>query len=132
MNSQQFQDAEHFLQLALSDEPWSIDGMLIKGLSCKWQNDLLDAQQWFKKVIYSCPECWPAHYYLADICRQQGQASAALKAYQTVMRILSDNPSASDCMLWIPLPLPVGDVVFLSKRHIEQLSNGMQTTRAGY
>lgn len=132
LNSQQFQDAEHFLQLALSDEPWSIDGMLIKGLSCKWQNDLLDAQQWFKKVIYSCPECWPAHYYLADICRQQGQASAALKAYQTVMRILSDNPSASDCMLWIPLPLPVGDVVFLSKRHIEQLSNGMQTTRAGY
>lgn len=132
LNNQQFQETEHFLQLALSAEPWSIDGMLIKGLSCKWQNDLSGAQQWFKKVIYSCPECWPAHYYLADICRQQGQATAALKAYQTVMRILSDNPSASDCLLWIPLPLPVGDVVFLSKRHIDQLSSGIQTATTGY
>lgn len=132
LNSQQFQDAEHVLQQALNAEPWSIDSMLIKGLSCKWQNDLAQAQQWFKKVIYSCPECWPAHYYLADICRQQEQGALALKAYQTVMRILSDNPSASDCMQWIPLPLPVGDVVFLSKRHIDQLSREIPTTRTGY
>ncbi len=130
LNNQSFVEADKFLAEALAAEPWSVDGMLIKGLSCKWQDDLQSAQQWFKKVIYTSPECWPAHYYLADINRQQGQDEAALKAYQTVMRILTANPTAGDCMLWVPLPLPVGDVVFLSKRHIQQLSSGIQTKRA--
>ncbi len=130
LNNQDFSSAQQYLDEVLAVEPWSIDGMLIKGLSCKWQGDLQSAQQWFKKVIYTCPECWPAHYYLADLNRQQGQNNAALKAYQTVMRILTANPTAGDCLQWIPLPLPVGDVVFLSKRHIQQLSSGLQMTRA--
>ena len=130
LNNQNFQEADAFLEQALAAEPWSVDAMLIKGLSCKWQNDLQSAQQWFKKVIYTCPECWPAHYYLADIFRQQDQYESALKAYQTVMRILTANPAAGDCMLWVPLPLSVGDVVFLSKRHIQQLGSNMQSMKA--
>lgn len=130
LNNQNFQEADAFLAEALIAEPWSVDAMLIKGLSCKWQNDLQSAQQWFKKVIYTCPESWPAHYYLAGIFRQQGQHESALKAYQTVMRILTANPAAGDCMLWIPLPLPVGDVVFLSKRHIQHLGSNMQSMKA--
>ncbi|MDY0248857.1 MAG: CheR family methyltransferase [Pseudomonas sp.] len=129
LNNQNFSEADTCLDEALAAEPWSVDGMLLKGLSCKWQNDLKSAQQWFKKVIYTAPECWPAHYYLADINRQQGLDESALKAYQTVMRVLTANPTAGDCMLWVPLPLPIGDVVFLSKRHIQQLSGDMQTTR---
>ena len=129
MNNQDFSATEQFLDKALAIEPWSIDGMLIKGLSCKWQNDLQGAQQWFKKVTYTSPECWPAHYYLADMNRQQGQSEAALKAYQTVMRILSAKPAAGDSLLWVPLPLPVGDVVFLSKRHIQQLNSDIQSDR---
>lgn len=130
LNKQHFEDADTLLDQALTKEPWSVDGMLMKGLSCKWQGDLHSAVQWLKKVIYTAPECWPAHYYLADIYRQQANAQAALKAYQTVMRILTANPTAGDSMLWIPLPLPLGDVVFLSKRHIQQLSNAMQPTQA--
>ena len=129
LNKQHFSEADTLLDEALAKEPWSVDGMLMKGLSCKWQSELKSAEQWFKKVIYTAPECWPAHYYLADLYRQQAKTQAALKSYQTVMRVLSVNPTAGDCMLWIPLPLPVGDVVFLSKRHIQQLSNGMQSSQ---
>lgn len=132
LNNQDFAAADQHLEKALAEEPWSIDGMLAKGLSYKWQGDTENAQQWFKKVIYTCPECWPAHYYLADLSRQQGQNDTALKAYQTVMRILTANANASDCLQWIPLPLPIGDVVFLSKRHIAHLSSDLETARTDY
>lgn len=128
LNRQEFDEAEQFLQAALNAEPWLLDGLLLQGLSCKWQDDAPSAQQWFKKAVYTSPECWPAHYYAADLYRQHGHYESALKAYQTVVRILTVNPTVSDCLQWIPLPLPVADVLFLSKRHIQQLRNGMPTS----
>ena len=121
LNNQAFAEAEPLLQAVLETAPWLIDALVLQGLSCKWQDEPERAQQWFKKAVYTSPECWPAQYYLADLNRQQGLGEAALKTYQTVVRILTANPTASDCMQWIPLPLPVGDVLFLSQRHIQQL-----------
>lgn len=129
LNKQAFDTADQFFERALAIEAWSIEAMLMKGLMCKWQQRADEACQWFKKVIYTCPECWAAHYYLADTRRTEQQMDAALKSYQTVLRILNANPSADTCLAWIPLPLTVGDALFLSQRHIEQLTTALDTTR---
>lgn len=129
LNMQAFSEADELLEEALTLESWSVDAMLMKGMIYKWQERLEEACQWFKKVIYTCPECWPAHYYLADILRNQQQLDSAMKSYQTVLRILSANPSAGKCLVWIPLPLAVADAVFLSQRHTAQLASTLQTIR---
>lgn len=121
LNNQDFKVADQLLDEAFAAEPWSADTLLMKGLSCKWQQKIDQAIHWLKKTVYICPQSWSAHYYLADIYRDQQDNEAALKSYQTVLRILAANPQAVDCTLWIPLPLPAGDVVFLSQRHQQQL-----------
>ena len=106
-----------------------MDAMLMKGLLCKWQQQSASACQWFRKVIYSCPECWPAHFYLADIRRTEEQCDAALKAYQSVVRILASDVSSSHCLQWIPAPLTGSDALFLSQRQVQQLIADLHSTQ---
>ncbi|WP_205340305.1 CheR family methyltransferase [Denitrificimonas caeni] len=129
LNNQAFTEAGQLLDQALEIEPWSTDAMLMKGLLCKWQQRVDEACQWFKKVIYTNPECWPAHYYLADIRRNQQQFDAAIKSYQIVLRVLATHTSTDKCTAWIPLPLAASDALFLSQRYIQQLTIALQTTR---
>ncbi|GLR65186.1 CheR family methyltransferase [Marinospirillum insulare] len=122
LNNQDFLAADELLNKAFELDAWSIDLLLMKGLSAKWQEDQDLAAQWFKKVVYTSPDCWPAHYYLADIYRHQQRLEAASKAYQTLVRILTANLNAADATQWIPLALPAGDLLFLSQRHLQKLT----------
>lgn len=126
LNNQAFTAADKLLEKAFLTDAWSIDVMLMKGLSAKWQGQNSSAIQWFKKVAYTSPECWPAHYYLADLCRNQQQLKAAFRSYQVVKRILTADLNAGDATQWIPLSLPAGDVLFLSQRHLQNLTTDMQ------
>ncbi|NLW03672.1 MAG: tetratricopeptide repeat protein [Pseudomonadaceae bacterium] len=126
LNNQEFAAAEQLLACAFKADAWSIDVLLMKGLSAKWQQQISSAIEWLKKVVYTSPECWSAHYYLADIYRHEQQYEAALRAYQTVLRILGANALAKDCTQWIPLPLPAGDAIFLSQRHLQKLTTQLQ------
>lgn len=122
INKQAFAEADQLLEQALAIEPWSVDAMLMKGLLLKWQNQEDAACRWFKRAIYTCAECWPAHYYLADIRRAEQYTDAAIKSYQTVLRVLAAYPTEDKCMQWIPLPLAASDAEFLSQRYIQQLT----------
>lgn len=122
LNNQNFEQAKLLLNQAFAVDAWSIDAMLMQGLSCKWQQQMDEAIQWFKKAVYTYPECWSAHYYLADIYRQEQQPQAAIRSYQTVLRILTANPDVSDGTEWIPPPLPAAHVIFLSQRHLQALA----------
>lgn len=129
LNQQAFIEADQLLDHALNIEPWSVDAMLMKGLLYKWQQQPAVACQWFRKVIYSCPECWPAHFYLADTLRSEEQWAAAIQSYQTVLRIFAAGAVKSNCITWIPIPLDANDAQFLSQRHIKQLTVALHTTQ---
>lgn len=122
MNQQAFTETEQLLEQALAIEPWSVDAILMKGLVFKWRKQADEACHWFKKAIYTCSECWPAHYYLAEVRRTEQHIDAALQSYQRVLRILASQPTEIKCMEWIPLPLTASDAQFLSQRYTQQLT----------
>ena len=129
LNQQVFDEAASLLGYALVAQPWSVDAMLMQGLLCKWQQKTEDACQWFRKVIYICPECWPAHYYLADTRRAEEQFEVAMRSYQAVIRILATAAEVNHGLTWIPVPLAASDAVFLSRRQIQQLTADLHTTQ---
>ncbi|SFX52260.1 CheR family methyltransferase [Marinospirillum alkaliphilum] len=116
-----FPEADQLLNLVLEQDPWSVDALLMKGMSCKWQLQQEQALEWFKKASYTCPECWTAHYNLAEIYRQMDNTAAAMRAYQAVRRILSSDRAAGDGSAWIPRLLPPGDTLFLAERQLLKL-----------
>ncbi|MFN3879878.1 MAG: CheR family methyltransferase [Nitrincola lacisaponensis] len=131
LNSRVFAEADQLLDRVLQEDPWSVDALLLKGLNAKWQQRHEQAVEWFRKVIYVCPESWPAHYYLAEVHRLDGRDEQAIKSYQAVRRILSDDRHAPDGLLWVPLPLPRGDILFLSERHVLKLRQRLSETGEG-
>lgn len=118
LNRKAFEAADALLEQALEQDPWSVDALLMRGLSYKWQEQQDASLQWFKKATYTCPECWTAYYYLGDVYRQTGDDAGAARSYQAVRRILSSDRNSGDCTAWIPRLLPPGDTLFLAERHL--------------
>jgi len=118
LNQKDFTQAQAQIGQALEYRPWSLDALIAQGLCHKWQAELDTAVQSFKKACYVNPESWLAHYYLADTYKQLSDRAAAQQAFQAVRRILSNNTSAQAGSEWLPLELPVKDVLFLAERYL--------------
>jgi chemotaxis protein methyltransferase CheR len=116
MLARDFAAAAELGKRALAADEWSVDALVLLGLAAKWQGAAADAIGWFKKVLYVRRECWPAHYYLADLHRSAGAAEAAQRCYRAALQYLAEQPDP-DGGLVLPLGLPVSEVRFLCERH---------------
>lgn len=118
LNQKDFNQAQKLIEQALELRPWCVDALIAQGLCHKWQSELELAVQSFKKACYANPESWLAHYQLADALKHLQDSTAAQQAFQTVRRILSHNITAHSGSEWLPLALPVKDVLFLAERYL--------------
>lgn len=108
----------------LNTKPWSIDAFVLLGLAAKWRNDAEGAMKWFKQAVYSCNECWPAHYYLGELYRAGNEIEKSRRAYRIVLQLLSTQQAPNDGLSLIPLDLPVTEVRFLCEHQLAKLAGG--------
>ncbi|MFG6665793.1 CheR family methyltransferase [Halomonas sp. HNIBRBA4712] len=126
-------EAESLLTALLEEQPWSVDALLLAGLVARWQQRSLDAQAYFKRALYVAPECWPAHFYQAELfrcgalSRVPGQPR---RGYEATLRLLTASPEASGGLAYIRSPLPPGDACFLARCHLDA-SEGERSARRG-
>ncbi|MCB8888255.1 CheR family methyltransferase [Vreelandella malpeensis] len=130
LNDNRFDDAEALLATLLDEQPWSVDARLLAGLVARWQQRPEQAQKHFKRALYVAPECWPAHFYQAELVRAgelEGIPGQPMRGYAAVLRLLEASPHATGGLTIIASPIPPGDARFLAKRH---LVTGAQTREA--
>ncbi|PRY64181.1 chemotaxis protein methyltransferase CheR [Vreelandella songnenensis] len=119
-----FQQAAELLEALLIRQPWSVDVLLLSGLVARWQQAPEQAYGFFKRAIYTAPDCWPAHFYKAELFRQGELADDPVQCrhgYSAVIRLLDEAPTASGGLQTITSPLPPGDARFLANRHLDAL-----------
>lgn len=124
LNQNDFQQAASLLDLLLEQQPWSVDVLLLAGLVARWQQTPKKAYAYFKRAIYTAPDCWPAHFYKAELFRQSELADDPVQCqhgYSAVIRLLDESPLATGGLQIIASPLPPGDAHFLAKRHLNAL-----------
>lgn len=122
LNQNAFADADSLLQALLKQQPWSIDALVLTGLVARWQQQPHAAYEYFKKAIYAAPECWPAHFYLAELYRQgelNDEPIQRQRSYATVVRLLIASPAANGGLGTIVPPIPPGDARFLAERYLK-------------
>ena len=120
INRKDFAGAQTLAQQVLAKDAWSVDACLLLGLAAKWRGLAEEATRWFKQAAYANSECWPAHYYLADLYRQAGQTDLARRSYRVVLQLLSgDAPDTG--IRHVPLGLPEGEVRFLCEHQLAKL-----------
>lgn len=132
LNQNAFDDAATLLETLLKQQPWSIDALVLAGLVARWQQQPELAYDYFKRAIYAAPECWPAHFYLAELYRQSELTDAPLqrqRGYTAVVRLLTTAPTASGGLEAIDPPLPPGDARFLAERYLKAVNITLATTR---
>lgn len=129
-----FQEATERLDALLIEHPWWVDARVYAGLAARWQQHSEAAYKHFKYAVYSAPECWPAHFYQAELARSGtlDTDNANARGYEAnghaaVVRILTASPTASGAMTLLPPPLPPGDARFLAARRLSMST----TERAG-
>ncbi|MBF0273558.1 MAG: protein-glutamate O-methyltransferase CheR [Magnetococcales bacterium] len=115
-----FHTAEAMARLVLTEDSRCIDALMLLGLSAKWRQQPSEAIGWFKQVVYWRHECWPAHYYLADLYRACHETERARRGYRVVMQLLSGTVSDTG-MRHIPLELPVAEIRFLCEHQLARL-----------
>jgi len=129
LNQNAFSEAAALLSDLLVQQPWSVDALLLAGLVARWQQNFADAYDYFKRAIYVAPECWPAHFFQAELFRL-GELSDApgqrKRGYAAVIRLLDASKQADGGLSVIAPPIPPGDAYFLATRYL-----GAQATTQG-
>lgn len=121
LHRKEYTVAEEIARRVLKTEVWSIDAFVVLGLAAKWRNQTADALNWFKQAVYACNECWPAHYYLAELYRADNEPEKARRSYRVVLQLLSGRFAPSDGLSIIPLDLPPAEVRFLCEHQLAKL-----------
>ena len=127
INRKEFAAADVLAQQVLAQDAWSVDALLLLGLAAKWRQQNKQAIGWFKQAVYTRHECWPAHYYLADLYRNSGNSEdvePARRAYRVVIQLLAGAGSGKEAetgIQHVPLDLPVGEIRFLCEHHLARL-----------
>jgi chemotaxis protein methyltransferase CheR len=138
INRKDFAAAEALAQRVLAADTWSIDALIVLGLAAKWRNQNEAAIRAFKQAAYACHDCWPAHYYLADLYRHSGESELARRAYRVVVQLLSgselnprEDAAQPSGIKYLPLGLPAKEVRFLCEHQLTKLPTGKVTASGG-
>ncbi len=126
-----FNDAAALLEALLKQQPWLIDALVLAGLVARWQQQPNQAYDYFKRAIYVAPECWPAHFYLAELYRQGELTDEPLQRkqrYAAVVRLLTTTPTSNGGLDTIAPPLPPGDARFLAERYLKAANTTLAST----
>ncbi len=121
LNQNAFSEAAALLSKLLAQQPWSVDALLLAGLVARWQQGFTDAYDYFKRAIYVAPDCWPAHFFQAELFRL-GELNDAptqrQRGYAAVIRLLDASKQADGGLTIIEPPISPGDAYFLATRHL--------------
>lgn len=76
--------AREILDACLDEDPLLIDGHLLKGSLAEERGDLIEAETSCRRALYLDRNCIMAHFHLALVQQQTGDASGARKSLQLV------------------------------------------------
>lgn len=105
---------------ALALEEWSLDGLFLLGLIAHREGDGAAAVRRLKQALYARSDCWPAHYYLAERYRADGEEELARREYRIAGQQLAQSAAGAGDpgggIAAFPLGLPLAELRLLCER----------------
>lgn len=92
-------------QQVLEQDEWSAEAKMLLGMAMMWQHQTQQAIAWFKQVVYQYPCYWPAHYYLAELYRQNELWQPAQRTYRIALQLLNTDASQQGAVKALRLPM---------------------------
>jgi len=117
-----FEDALRLTDRAIRMRPSLTWPHVLRGRISHYQGDMTRAHKELRTAIYYQPDHWPAHYYLAEMHKVQGEMSLAIQGYRNALRSLSrtDAGNGPDVNL---IGYSAEDIVTTCEMNIRALSD---------
>jgi chemotaxis protein methyltransferase CheR len=116
LNRKDFSQASALVQRVLALHTWSVDALYLLGHIHRWQQQSDAAIDGFKRAVYACAACWPAHYYLGGLYREKGSNELARRSLRAVQQLLGDG--APTGLQYVPIELPSNEMHHLCERQL--------------
>ncbi|MCE5286668.1 MAG: tetratricopeptide repeat protein [Pelosinus sp.] len=121
LNQQKVDEAAQLCQAALVMDDFCLEAYLLLGMAAKLAGAVDKAIQHFKEAVYVCPECWLAHFYLAEAYQLQQASIYAKREYQLAMRILEQGNFDNHGLSCFLAPFKQADITQLCQYNIAKL-----------
>jgi chemotaxis protein methyltransferase CheR len=121
LQRKQYGNAEQLALHVVEQDAWDIDALMVLALTARFRDQADAAVKWLKQAVYACPQCWPAHYYLAEYHRAAHQVDAARRGYRVTLQLLAECAPGEDGLKVIPLALPASELRFLCQHQLSLL-----------
>ncbi|WP_190288079.1 protein-glutamate O-methyltransferase CheR [Marichromatium sp. AB32] len=114
--------AQASCEQALASDPWSLEALLVSARCARRQGRTQAASTQLARVIYVQPECWRAHYQLAELHRDEGAAAPAAREYRIARNLLTAEPPPGAPRPLLPSALSRRDLRLICERHLARLA----------
>jgi tetratricopeptide (TPR) repeat protein len=85
--------ARQILDRCLAEEPMLIEGQLLKASFAEEAGDLPQAEQAYRRALYSDRNCPMAHFHLGLLLKQKGDALGSNRSFKTTLKLIENqNP----------------------------------------
>lgn len=115
MNRNRPDEARALCEGVLAQESWRTDALLMRGIIAKNNGDPDTAARMFKSVIFNHTDNWLAHFYLATLHEESGQAAAARREYAAVIRLLEKGRFGDHGLPFFPLAFSEDGIIHLCR-----------------
>lgn len=119
LNRKDFAEATALALRVLEVHTWSVDALYLLGHIHRWQQQNDAAIDGFKRAVYACPTCWPAHYYLSGLYREKGSVELARRSLRAVQNLVGQGAAAG--LKYVPIELPSNEMRHLCERQLANL-----------
>ncbi len=106
---------------ALQRDCFCLEAYLLLGMAEKSAGENEAALQHFKKAVYVSPECWLAHFFLAELYRACGEKPYAAREYEVTMKILQQSGFDGHGLSVFQLSFQKDDVIRLCLHNMMKL-----------
>lgn len=122
LNQQHIELAIELCQAALVMDIFCLEAYLLLGMAAKLVGQMEKAIQRFKEAVYVHPECWLAHFFLAEVYQLQEQTPYAKREYEVAMRILKQGNFENHGLSFFLVPFQLDDFIQLCQHNIIKLN----------
>ena len=126
LNIQNIKSAEEAVNNLLAIDEWDIEGLLLLGIIVKTKELDEEAISHFKKAIFTKPQCWLAHFYLAELYYRNDDLRGATHAYRAASSILEKDGGSGHGLTLFLLSFSTDQISKLCRHNIDKISHGLQ------
>ncbi len=107
---------------ALKIDEFFLEAYLLIGMAAKLEGHNDEAVQRFKEAVYLKPDCWLAHFYMAEIFQLRQEVSLARREYEITMNLLGQGNIEKHGLTFFPIAFQAAQFIQLCHYNLKKLN----------